>query len=87
MGIDDGMEVWWDGIDNDGDGLIDEGDEKGSDWLNRFGSFTSGTRGQKQGLGDYKYDAEGNIIFDTNNNGLYYDQLGSDGLDLSLIHI
>ena len=81
MGIDDGMEVWWDGIDNDGDGLIDEGDEKGSDWLNRFGSFTSGTGGQKQGLGDYKYDAEGNIIFDTNNNGIYDDQLGSDGLD------
>ncbi|GIS73279.1 MAG: hypothetical protein CM1200mP10_28560 [Candidatus Neomarinimicrobiota bacterium] len=31
-GIDDLAEVWFDGIDNDGDGEIDELDELGTSW-------------------------------------------------------
>lgn len=35
----------------------------------------------KSGFGDYTFDSEGNIVFDTNKNGVYNDDLGSNGLD------
>ena len=76
-GIDDVTEVWYDGFDNDGDGLIDEKDEVGSRWLSRFGSYNSGVYDENTGewsgygFGDYKYDESGNILFDTNSDGIY----------------
>ncbi len=76
-GIDDITELWYDGIDNDGDGQIDEKDEIGSKWLSRFGSYYSGTPNSDStiwsgsGFGDYKYDDQGNLLFDTNNDGVY----------------
>ena len=76
-GIDEGDESWYDGFDNDGDGLVDEKDEIGSRWIARFGSYNSGTPNDDStnwsgyGFGDYKYDDEGNIIFDTNGDGIY----------------
>ncbi|MBT3216583.1 MAG: TonB-dependent receptor [Candidatus Marinimicrobia bacterium] len=83
LGIDDESEAWYDGVDNDGDGEIDEADEIGSSWLDRFGSYYQGTDASthKFGFGDYKYDSEGNLIFDTNDNGQFGDNWGSDGLD------
>ena len=94
IGIDDEEEAWVDGIDNDGDGIIDERDELASSWLDRFNSKTdlqyldSTTTifsnpdstwsiidpYHKFGFGDYTYDSNGNLVFDTNDN-------------LSLIHI
>ena len=35
----------------------------------------------KFGFGDYRYDSNGNLVFDTNNNGIYDDNWGSNGLD------
>ncbi|MCH7763604.1 MAG: TonB-dependent receptor [Candidatus Marinimicrobia bacterium] len=76
-GIDDLTEIWYDGFDNDGDGLVDEKDEIGSRWLSRFGSLKSGTFDEDTGewsgfgFGDYIYDKDGNILFDTNNDGVY----------------
>ena len=91
LGIDDDSEIWYDNVDNDGDGLVDEADEIGSAWLDRFGSTFEGdlnyTVGvgvdstHKFGFGDYEYDDDGNIIFDTNGNGEFNDSWGSDGLD------
>ncbi len=101
LGIDDEEEAWVDGIDNDGDGLIDERDEIGSAWLDRFNSITDPDNLQpavtnyftpdtnysvvdqyhKFGFGNYTYDSEGNIVFDTNDNGIYADDWGSNGLD------
>ena len=91
LGIDDDSEIWYDQVDNDGDGLVDEEDERGSAWLDRFGSNIEGTTNytvgvgldstHKFGFGDYTYDANGNIVFDTNQNGEYNDDWGSDGLD------
>lgn len=76
-GIDDNTEIWYDAFDNDGDGEIDEKDEVGSRWISRFGSYNSGTPNSDStnwagfGFGDYKYDNKGNILFDTNNDGVY----------------
>jgi len=76
-GIDENDESWYDGFDNDGDGLVDEKDEIGSRWIGRFGSYNSGTPNDDStnwsgyGFGDYEYDDEGNIIFDTNGDGIY----------------
>ncbi|MCH8327279.1 MAG: carboxypeptidase regulatory-like domain-containing protein, partial [Candidatus Marinimicrobia bacterium] len=64
-GIDNLAEIWYDGIDNDGDGLIDEADERGQVWLNRFGGFGPGQ------FGNYRYDKNGNIEFDSNRDGIY----------------
>ncbi len=83
-GIDDFTEVWFDGFDNDNDGLIDEKDEIGSRWLSRFGSYKPGDENNDWsgfGFGDYEYDADGNISFDTNLNGIFGDNWGSDGID------
>ena len=96
--VDDASEIWYDGGDNDGDGHIDESDERGSSWLDRFGNTITGIpyttvfsnpdsvwtimdSTHKFGFGDYKYDSEGNIVFDTNNNEIYNDSWGSDGKD------
>ena len=35
----------------------------------------------KFGFGDYTYDSNGRIVFDTNNNGIFDDDWGSNGLD------
>ena len=35
----------------------------------------------KFGFGDYTYDSNGKIVFDTNNNGIFDDDWGSNGLD------
>jgi len=76
-GIDDLTENWYDGFDNDNDGLIDEKDEVGSRWLNRFGSYQTGTPNEDStnwsgfGFGDYEYDSEGNLLFDTNLDGVF----------------
>jgi outer membrane receptor protein involved in Fe transport len=76
-GIDENDESWYDGFDNDSDGLIDEKDEIGSRWINRFGSYNSGTPNDDStnwsgyGFGDYEYDDEGNLTFDTNGDGIY----------------
>ncbi len=76
-GIDEAKEMWYDGFDNDGDGLIDEKDETGSRWLSRFGSYNSGIYDDDTGewsgfgFGDYQYDDSGNILFDTNSDGIY----------------
>ena len=100
-GVDDESEIWEDGIDNDGDGLVDESDEIGSAWLDRFGSVIDLKNLQpnttiytnpdstwsvvdpfhKFGFGDYLYDSNGDIVFDTNNNGIYNDDWGTNGLD------
>jgi hypothetical protein len=96
--VDDASEIWYDGVDNDGDGHIDESDERGSSWLDRFGNTISGIpyttvfsnpdsvwtildSTHKFGFGDYKYDSEGNIVFDTNKNGVYDDDWGTNGKD------
>jgi len=86
LGIDDQTEKWTDGIDNDGDGLIDEADEIGTSWLDRFESSALGgvninDNDHKSGFGDYTYDSQGNIVFDTNKNGIFNDDLGTNGLD------
>jgi len=101
IGIDDAEEAWIDGIDNDGDGLVDESDELGSAWLDRFGSTTDLVNLEptttnysspdstwsvldsthKFGFGNYRYDSEGNIVFDTNGNGVYNDDWGANGMD------
>ena len=60
-GIDDNLEAWYDGIDNDGDGEIDEDDERSDAWLDRFR--------------DYRYDEQGNLVVDSNDDGIY----GGDG--------
>ena len=75
-GIDEAKESWYDGFDNDGDGLVDERDETGSVWLGRFGSYKSGVYDEDTGewsgfgFGDYQYDDSGNILFDTNSDGI-----------------
>ena len=94
IGIDDEEEAWVDGVDNDGD-------ELGSAWLDRFGvtsdldNLSSVTTNysnpdsnwsivddrHKFGFGDYTYDSNGQIVFDTNNNGIYDDSWGNDGVD------
>lgn len=80
-GIDDNSEIWYDNIDNDGDGEIDETDEIGTAWLNRFESNYAHWNLNQGGFGDYKFDEDGNLIFDTNENGIYDDNWGSDGID------
>ncbi len=35
----------------------------------------------KFGFGNYSYDSNGNIVFDSNNNGIYNDDWGSNGID------
>jgi hypothetical protein len=80
-GIDDYSEVWLDGVDNDNDGEIDESDEQGSEWLGRFGDFTDNWTVDGGGFGDYEYDEDGNIVFDSNKNDIYGDDWGNDGLD------
>lgn len=97
-GVDDNSEAWVDGIDNDGDGFIDESDELGSAWLSRFESYASGVSNttiystpdsswsildlaHKLGFGDYQYNDDGQIVFDTNNNGIFNDDWGNNGLD------
>ena len=96
--VDDASEIWYDGVDNDGDGHIDESDERGSAWLDRFGNTITGIpyatvfsnpdsvwtimdSTHKFGFGEYKYDSNGNIVFDTNKNGIYDDDWGSNGMD------
>ena len=98
LGIDDLSESWYDGVDNDGDGLIDENDEIGTAWLDRFENNALGAVNtttfsnpdsvwsitdydHKSGFGDYTYDSDGNIVFDTNGNGIFNDDLGFNGLD------
>ena len=80
-GIDENGEIWFDGIDNDGDGEIDEDDEVGTVWLERFGSYYGSWDIDQGGFGDYKFDEDGNILFDTNRNGIFNDNLGFDGKD------
>ena len=80
-GIDDYSEVWLDGVDNDNDGEIDENDELGSKWLGRFGDYYQNWTAQDGGFGDYEYDENGNILFDSNRNGIYGDDWANDGLD------
>lgn len=82
-GIDSGIdgldELYWDGIDNDGDGIIDEDDEiNANQWLARFESDHGYDISDSLdpsiygfGFGDYKYDSQGNIVFDTNEDGIY----------------
>lgn len=76
-GIDENDESWYDGFDNDSDGLIDEKDEIGSRWISRFGSYNSGTPNSDStnwsgfGFGDYKYNKQGDVVFDTNNDGIF----------------
>ena len=65
-GIDDLAEVWFDGVDNDGDGEIDELDEWGSSWTDRIGSTAPG-----YGFGEYEYTADGQLVFDTNGDGIF----------------
>ena len=73
-GIDGRDELFYDGIDNDGDGKIDELDEvNANSWLNRFDNYSKGSNGQGTGFGAYKYDDEGNLLFDTNQNGVFGD--------------
>ena len=81
LGIDEPGEIWFDGVDNDGDGEIDEEDETGTTWLERFGTYYGTWDIAKGGFGEYKFDDDGNIIFDTNNNGEYNDNWRSDGID------
>ena len=64
-GIDDLIEKWYDGIDNDGDGQIDESDEKGTKFQNRSGEYGSNK------FGDYIFDDDGNMLFDTNQDGCF----------------
>ena len=65
-GIDDLAEVWFDGVDNDGDGEIDELDEWGTTWTSRIGSTAP-----DYGFGEYKYTADGKLVFDTNGDGIF----------------
>lgn len=81
LGIDENVERWIDGIDNDGDGQIDEADEVGDVWLDRFESKYGTWNLPNGGFGDYEFDEEGNLIFDSNNNGRFNDGLGNDGID------
>ena len=60
---------------------IDEEDETGTTWLERFGTYYGTWDIDKGGFGEYKFDDDGNIIFDTNNNGIYDDNWRSDGID------
>ena len=80
-GIDEPGEIWFDGIDNDGDGNIDEYDEIGDVWRDRFGNYYGNWSIDKGGFGEYKFDKNGDIIFDTNGNNIYNDTWGSDGID------
>ena len=80
-GIDVEPEIWYDGIDNDNDGEVDEYDELGREWLNRFNSYYAEWYSNKGGFGEYTFDENGDIIFDTNKNGIYNDNWGSDGID------
>ena len=80
-GIDEADEKWFDGIDNDGDGYIDEVDEIGSQWLARFGNTYAHWDVPNGGFGDYAFDEDGNIIFDTNRNDIYNDNWGNDNID------
>ena len=75
-GIDGSDELFFDGVDNDGDGLIDEDDETVANfWLNRFGSYSKGdtTKADRYGFGfgEYRYDKDGNLLFDTDRDGKY----------------
>jgi len=81
LGIDEPGEIWFDGVDNDGDGQIDEEDETGTTWLERFGTYYGTWDIDKGGFGEYKFDDKGDMIFDTNKNGLYNDDWRSDGID------
>ncbi|MFL2998584.1 MAG: TonB-dependent receptor domain-containing protein [Candidatus Neomarinimicrobiota bacterium] len=101
IGVDDEEEAWVDGVDNDGDGYVDESDELGSAWLDRFETVTDLNNLSavttnyshpdstwsivdlihKFGFGDYTYDTNGRLIFDTNGNGVYDDEWGTNGLD------
>ena len=81
LGIDEPGEVWFDGVDNDGDGQIDEEDETGTTWLERFGTYYGTWDIDKGGFGEYKFDDKGDMIFDTNRNGIYNDDWRSDGID------
>ena len=80
-GIDDEAEAFYDGVDNDNDGLIDENDERGSKWIGRFGDYYQNWSIQDGGFGDYEYDENGNILFDSNRNDIYGDNWGNDQLD------
>jgi outer membrane receptor protein involved in Fe transport len=80
-GIDEPGEIWFDGIDNDGDGDIDEYDEIGDKWLDRFGSYYGTYDNPGGGFGEYTFDEDGNIIFDTNGNDKYNDNWGTDNVD------
>ncbi len=80
-GIDDVNEKWFDGIDNDNDGQIDEADEIGTRWQDRFGKYLGNWGMPDGGFGEYTFDENGDIIFDTNNNGIFNDNWGSDGID------
>jgi len=86
-GIDDVTEHWYDGIDNDGDCVgdtngdgvicswgdegVDEEDETGSRWLKRFGDYAGEWNQPNGGFGEYKYDKNGHIVFDTNKDGIF----------------
>lgn len=76
-GIDEAQELFFDGYDNDGDGQIDEDDEiTPNKWLDRFESFygvddTLNHSTYGFGFGDYKYDDDGTISFDTNRDGVF----------------
>ncbi|MFL2989114.1 MAG: TonB-dependent receptor domain-containing protein [Candidatus Neomarinimicrobiota bacterium] len=80
-GIDENVERWIDGIDNDGDGEIDEADEIGDVWLDRIESKYGTWNLPNGGFGDYEFDEEGNLIFDSNRNGTFNDDWGRDGID------
>ena len=68
--IDDATEIWYDRVDNDGDGEIDEQDEVGTSWTDRIGS-TAGD----YGLGEYEYTEDGRIIFDSNGDGYLMEKM------------
>ena len=65
----------------DRDGNIDEYDEIGDVWRDRFGNYYGNWSIDKGGFGEYKFDKNGDIIFDTNRNNIYNDTWGSDGID------
>ncbi len=49
--------------------------------MDRFGNNYGTWNIDKGGFGEYKFDKNGNIIFDTNRNDIYNDNWGSDGID------